>query len=94
MTSKIEKFADLQQKEYNMYRLKNEKYSDSFTKSVKKYGLISALTRMSDKWNRLEELILSGDNGTEDETLIDTLMDLSNYCNMTIIELEDLTNEN
>ena len=78
--------------ELDMYKIKNKKYGDSFGIGVKKYGLISALTRMSDKWNRIENLILTGDNGTGDESLRDSLMDLSNYCNMTIIELEDLCN--
>lgn len=76
-----------------LYIQKNEKYGDSFGISVRKYGLISALTRMSDKWNRLEQLILNGDNGTEDETLKDTLIDLSNYCLMTVLELDELEHE-
>ena len=73
----------------NLYQQKNEKYGDSFGISVRKYGLISALTRMSDKWNRLEQMIINGDNGTEDETLEDTLIDLSNYCLMTVLELKE-----
>ena len=90
--SKYDKLAMLHALELDMYKIKNKKYGDSFGISVKKYGLISALTRMSDKWNRIENLILTGDNGTGDESLRDSLMDLSNYCNMTIIELEDLCN--
>jgi len=90
--SKYEKLAMLHALELDMYKIKNKKYGDSFGIGVKKYGLISALTRMSDKWNRIENLILTGDNGTGDESLRDSLMDLSNYCNMTIIELEDLCN--
>lgn len=74
--------------ELSVYELKNQKYGDSFNKSVEKYGLISALTRMSDKWNRIENLILTHDNGTDDESLKDSLMDLANYCNMTILFLE------
>ncbi len=93
MKTKIERFADLQQEELEMHKLKDKKYGQSFGKSVQKYGLISALTRMSDKWNRFEELVLNNDIGTEDETIKDTLMDLSNYCNMTILELEDMKNE-
>ena len=87
--TKTDKFKVLQEQELEMYALKNAKYGDSFGISVKKYGLISALTRMSDKFNRIETLILSCDNGTDDESLIDSLQDLSNYANMTIIELED-----
>lgn len=87
--TKVDKFQVLQEQELELYKLKNNKYGDSFGISVKKYGLISALTRMSDKWNRIEKMILDHDNGTDDESLVDSLKDLSNYCNMTIIELED-----
>lgn len=86
--SNIEKMAALLKQELQTYKIKNEKYGNSFDLSVKKYGLISALTRMSDKWNRIENLILTHDNGTDDESLKDSLMDLANYCNMTALILE------
>lgn len=72
------------------YSRKNADYGNSFGKSVERYGLISALTRMSDKWNRLETLILNGGKGpmVNDETLVDTLMDLATYCLMTVMEIE------
>lgn len=80
-------FDDLLKQESELYHLKNQKYGNSFDKSVEKYGFVSALTRMSDKWNRIENLILTKDNGTEDESLIDSLMDLANYANMTVLLL-------
>lgn len=82
-------FKQLQDDNYEVYLLKNAKYGDSFANSVQKYGLISALTRMSDKWSRIENLILTKDKGTEDESLIDSLLDLSNYCIMTVIEIQN-----
>ena len=45
-------------------------YGDSFGISVQKYGLISALTRISDKFNRLESLILNKNRLVEDEELL------------------------
>lgn len=87
--SNITKHKQLTEQLHELYKQKNDKYGNSFGISVEKYGLISALTRMSDKWNRLETLILNKDNGTDDESLKDTLLDLSNYCLMTIIELEN-----
>lgn len=65
--------------------LKNKKYGNSFEISLDKYGIIAALTRISDKFNRAENLILTNDAGTSDETLIDTLLDLANYCVMTAV---------
>ncbi len=72
----------------DLYKQKNEAYGDSFGKSVEKYGKVSALTRMSDKWNRLENLMMNEDIDSGDESVIDTLKDLASYCLMTIIELK------
>ena len=70
----------------SQYQRKNEAYGDSFGKSVNKYGVISALTRMSDKWNRLESLLIDGNkNGVKDESVDDTLLDLATYCIMTVL---------
>ena len=74
------------------YRRKNADYGDSFGISVRKYGIIAALTRMSDKWNRLENLILTrGTNANgyvADESVLDTLLDMATYCLMTVMEIE------
>ena len=74
------------------YRRKNADYGDSFGISVRKYGIIAALTRMSDKWNRLENLILSRGTNTAgyvaDESVLDTLCDMATYCLMTVMEIE------
>ena len=72
-----------------LYARKNKDYGDSFTKSVEKYGMISALTRISDKFNRIENLILNGEGEVKDETLIDSLTDLASYSVMTVIALRD-----
>ena len=61
----------------NLYATKN-----------KKYGIIAALTRLSDKWQRFETLILTKDPGTPDESIRDTLLDMANYCIMTVMELD------
>lgn len=86
---KVERLKKLMIEQLELYKGKNAKYGDSFGISVQKYGLISALTRMSDKWNRIENLILNHDDGTEDESLIDSLRDLSNYALMCVLEIEE-----
>lgn len=85
----IRAHADLVDQLHETYQQKNAAYGDSFSKSVEKYGLVAALTRMSDKWNRLENLILNRDVDTGDEALRDTLLDLANYCIMTVMCLDD-----
>lgn len=72
----------------SLYIAKNADYGDSFAKSVEKYGLISALTRISDKFNRAERLILGNEAKVKDEKLRDTLIDLASYAIMTIVELD------
>lgn len=71
----------------SIYRKKNADYGDSFSRAVEKYGLVSALTRISDKFNRLESLILHQTQEVKDESVQDTLLDLANYCIMTVMEI-------
>lgn len=71
----------------NTYRKKNADYGNSFSRAVEKYGLVSALTRISDKFNRLESLILHKKQEVKDESVQDTLLDLANYCIMTVMEI-------
>jgi hypothetical protein len=69
---------------------KNAAYGDAFGKSIEKYGYIAALVRMSDKWNRLNNLMLDS-NGVDDlgESIQDTLFDLAGYCILTMAELDN-----
>ena len=87
--NKVKQFKDIVESMAQLYEKKNADYGDSFGVSVKKYGLISALTRISDKFNRLEKLVLKQDRQVDDERLEDTLLDLESYCVMTVIELAD-----
>ena len=75
------------------YKAKNADYGDSFGKSIEKYGLIAALTRISDKFNRIENLILNKDRLVEDESLADSLLDLSCYSIMTYMAVRNLKNK-
>lgn len=67
---------------------KNEDYGDSFGESFRRYGKISALTRMSDKFFRIENIFLGHEPNVTDETIKDTLIDLANYALMTVVELD------
>ena len=86
---KIKRHKELCEKMNKTYNQKNEKYGDSFSVSVQKYGYVAALTRISDKFHRFEQLILSKKDGSDtDESIIDTCLDAANYFLMTVIELE------
>ena len=77
---------------HELYVKKNAAYGDSFGETFKKLGIISAATRISDKYNRFVNLATHNEIDTGDESIKDTLIDMANYCLMTVMELE-LKNE-
>ncbi len=86
---KTKRFVQLAEHMAATYSRKNADYGDSFGVSVRKYGAIAGLTRISDKFNRLESLILKNEQHVSDESVTDTLLDLANYSIMLLMELED-----
>lgn len=67
---------------------KNADYGNSFESSLEEYGLIAALIRMDDKMGRLRTLIKS-EAKVKDESISDTLRDLSNYALMASVWLDN-----
>lgn len=86
---------DIKTKEFNKvtsemldkYKQKNKEYNDSFGDSFKKYGKISALTRIYDKFSKLENFITNSDVEQDDDVLENILKDIATYCVMTAVEL-------
>jgi len=87
--NKLEKFRKIANELADLYEKKNNDYGDSFGETWKKLGNVSALTRMSDKFNRLLSLMKGKDQQIKQESIKDTLIDLAAYSIMTIIEIED-----
>lgn len=85
--TKIEKHATICNKLNEIYKAKNHDYGDSFGETFKKLGIISAVTRISDKMNRLTSLATNHDAQVKDEKIEDTLLDMANYAIMTLVEL-------
>ena len=80
-----------------IYAQKNHDYGNSFGETFDKLGIISAITRISDKYNRLCALATKPEEERQvkDESITDTLLDMANYCIMTVIEMhKDENNEN
>lgn len=71
----------------NLYAKKNAAYGNSFGETFGKLGIISAITRISDKYNRLVNLTTHPDIDNLGESIDDTLMDTAAYCIMTLVEL-------
>ena len=69
---------------FNTFCKKNHDYGNSFELSLDKHGLVAGVVRMEDKMNRLSTLVDSDtDAQIASESLVDTLMDLSNYAAMS-----------
>lgn len=87
---RVQKHMELCKELNKTYECKNRDYGNSFGETYEKLGIISAITRISDKHNRLINLCTKteSERKVKDESIRDTLMDLSNYCLLTIIELD------
>lgn len=77
----------------DLYERKNHDYGDSFGQTFRELGIISAVTRMSDKMNRLKRLVRCGDHKVNDESIEDTLKDMASYAIMTLVELDKQKND-
>ena len=71
-----------------LYARKNKDYGDSFNQSLDEDGLLVSKIRMGDKYKRFCQLINNPAEVTE-EKLRETLIDLSNYADMTIMWLDN-----
>ena len=72
----------------DLYLPKNAAYGDSFHKLYSELGIISAVTQISHKYNRLVNLAKDRNAKTNDESITDILLELANYCILTAMELE------
>ena len=72
---------------------KNQAYGDSFTESVDKFGKTVIAVRLSDKFNRICNLIKRGELKENDESLEDTLLDLAGYSILGLKYLKEHENE-
>lgn len=77
-------FKDITEQMLHTYIKKNRDYGGAFERGMERDGIISALTRMYDKLDRLHSL-KDKDPEVVEETVEDTLMDLANYAIMTRI---------
>ena len=70
---------------YNTVVKKNIAYGNSFDANVDKWGFVGATIRISDKVNRLNSLLRDkNDNMIEDESVVDTIMDILGYSILAI----------
>ena len=69
------------------YEKKNSDYGDSIGELYNKLGDITILTRISDKYNRLMNLLdPNNDREVNYESVDDTILDMANYCIIWLME--------
>jgi Domain of Unknown Function (DUF1599). len=85
---KAKQFKQITDSMSAVYQAKNADYGDSFSKSFEEFGIVAPVVRLSDKVNRIKQLI-KHDARVKDESIRDTLLDLANYAVMTLVELQD-----
>ena len=74
----------------NMYQRKNADYGNSFAETIREFGFIPAVARINDKLKRVKNMVKGREmNIIKDESLRDNLMDIANYCVLTIMELDN-----
>lgn len=71
-----------------IYLKKNHDYGDSFNKSLDELGIVAAVTRMSDKIERMKTLVKK-EAQVKSESFKDSLMDLGIYSIMTTMYMND-----
>lgn len=86
---RIEYHRELLDTLHELYKTKNSDYGNSVSDTYMKYGLTSYLVRIEDKINRARTLHLKGNQKVNDEKMIDTLLDASNYLILAVIDLEN-----
>lgn len=76
----------------SIYRKKNADYGNSFDQSLDEDGLLVAKIRIGDKVRRFLSLTKEGvEVQVKEESISDTLLDLANYCVMTIVYMNNHT---
>lgn len=90
--SYVDYFDDILKEMSEVHQRKNADYGNNFHKRYEKYGFLTALLRLTDKMERLENIYEKGEIQVKDESVEDTLLDLANYAVMTIVELRNNKN--
>lgn len=69
---------------------KNADYGNSFSENVHEFGLLAAIIPITNKTNRLKQLVKVGSAEIKEESIKDTLTDLACYAIMALQEIDNL----
>lgn len=86
----VQRFGRIQVELCDTFKSKNADYGNSFSQLYQEFGdngIITAAVQISHKYHRFMNLI-KGSPAKVNESLRDTLLDLANYCILTVMELD------
>lgn len=83
-----DRFKVIVDKMHDTYIRKNHDYGNSFDVSMDEEGLTAARIRLNDKWLRFKQLSKGEEALVKDESIRDTLLDMANYCIMTVMWMD------
>lgn len=92
LSSDVQQFMDITTDMAKTYAAKNHDYGNSFGESLDEFGLIASIVRINDKMNRIKSLIKKKAE-VKDESIQDTLLDMANYCIMTVMWMDKTDNK-
>lgn len=92
LSSNVQQFIDITTDMAKTYAAKNHDYGNSFGASLDEFGLVASIVRINDKMNRIKSLIKKKAE-VKDETIQDTLLDMANYCIMTVMWIDKTEEE-
>ena len=87
VSKKEMEFAKLTHDMLDTFIKKNADYGDSTTSTFNEFGLTSYAIRLSDKLNRIKTYCKNKELNIKDENVVDTLLDMANYCLLAIIDI-------
>ena len=85
--SNVDSFSGILCEMRETYEKKNADYGNSFSETINEFGFIPAVARINDKVKRIKNIV-KGQKMNVNESFRDTLLDIANYCVLTIMELD------
>lgn len=85
--SNVDVFSGILCEMRETYEKKNADYGNSFSETIDEFGFIPAVARINDKVKRIKNIV-KGQKMNVNESFRDTLLDIANYCVLTIMELD------
>ena len=84
----VDQFAALTNQMLETFKVKNNDYGNAFENQLNEDGAVVSKIMLSFKLNRFKTLISGVKRKVSSESLVDTLLDMANYCLLTIMWIQ------